>query len=173
MVVSLDHAKVDNVLEEDGDSNLFDDSSSFKSTKDVLVSICRDFMQSKRRFVGYLSRRGISVSYDQGAVDEVVDEPAPLPTAASVPYKVSELRLAHIKARGRLGLARVRATSLCQSAAFFKVAKRIADAIDAGKIKMRPNLNFSEVAKQERLWSFFLWCMQLPGYVLDWKAFSA
>jgi hypothetical protein len=173
LVVFLDHAKVDNVLNEDGDPNLFDDSSSFKSTKDVLVSICHDFMQMKRRFVGYLSRLGISVSYHQGAVDEVVDEPAPLPTAASVPYNVSDLRLEHIKARGRLGLARVRAASLCQSAAFFKVAKRIADAIDAGKIKMRPNINFNDVAKQERLWSFFLWCMDLPGYVLDSKAFSA
>jgi abnormal spindle-like microcephaly-associated protein len=69
LVIFLDRAKVANVLEEA--PNLFEHSASIKSTRDVLLSICRDFLQSQGDFVKHLSRIGIPVSYRQEAVDEL------------------------------------------------------------------------------------------------------
>jgi hypothetical protein len=77
LVVFLHHAKAANVLKEDGDPNLFEDSLSFQSSNDILECIYCSFVQPQEGgFVAFLSHMGISVPNQQVAVDEVVDEPA-------------------------------------------------------------------------------------------------
>lgn len=69
LIMFLDGAKQANIL--DKVPNLFVKGSLFKSTRDVLLSLCRDFLQSEGDFVKHLSRIGIQVLYKQDPVDEL------------------------------------------------------------------------------------------------------
>jgi hypothetical protein len=71
-------------------------------------------------------------------------------TPAEVPYTVSEARLQHIPAGGHLTKASVRAASSISFATLCNAA------IDGGKIGMRPNDDFNNVANQEHLWSLLM-----------------
>jgi hypothetical protein len=56
LVVFLRQDRVANVLEEDDDPNLFEDSLSFHSSKHVLQSVYYNFVQQQQGgFIGYLS----------------------------------------------------------------------------------------------------------------------
>lgn len=69
LIVFLDRAKVANVL--DRVPMLFSKTSKVKSSRDVLVRLCRDFLSSEGDIIKHLSRIGITVSYKQTAIDEV------------------------------------------------------------------------------------------------------
>ena len=69
LILFLDRAKTSNIL--DQAPNLFTSSSTIKSTKDVLLFICRNFLKAEGDFTKHLSRLGIKVQYQQEAVDEI------------------------------------------------------------------------------------------------------
>jgi abnormal spindle-like microcephaly-associated protein len=69
LIVFLDRAKTANVL--DDSRNLFDHSAPIKSTRNVLLSVSQDFLQSRSSLVNDLSRIGIAVLYEQTAADEL------------------------------------------------------------------------------------------------------
>jgi abnormal spindle-like microcephaly-associated protein len=69
LILFLDRAKMANVLEKA--PNLFTRSSAVKSTRDVLLAFCRDFLKAEGDFVKHLSRVGLQVFYKQEAVDEL------------------------------------------------------------------------------------------------------
>lgn len=69
LILFLDRAKEANIL--DKVPMLFSKSSKVKSTREVLIRLCRDFLSSEGDIVKHLSRIGITVSYKQTAVDEV------------------------------------------------------------------------------------------------------
>jgi abnormal spindle-like microcephaly-associated protein len=69
LVFFLDRAKASNVLE--NVPRLFTISSNVKSTRDVLVTICRDCLSAEGDIVKHLSRIGLKISYIQDPVDEV------------------------------------------------------------------------------------------------------
>jgi abnormal spindle-like microcephaly-associated protein len=50
---------------------LFSKQSEFKSTREILLSFCRDFLRSQGDFVKHLSRKGIHVYYKQDPVTEL------------------------------------------------------------------------------------------------------
>lgn len=65
----LDRAKENNLL--DKAPRLFAKTASVKSTREVLLTFCRDFLSSEGDFVKHLSRMGIQVHYKQEPVDEL------------------------------------------------------------------------------------------------------
>lgn len=65
----LDRAKEDNVLSRV--PHLFVKDAPVKSTKDVLLSFCRDFLSAEGNFVKHLSRMGLKVFYVQLPIDEL------------------------------------------------------------------------------------------------------
>lgn len=69
LIVFLDRAKVANVL--DQAPNLFTHASVVKSTRDVLLAFCRDFLKAEGDFVKHLTRVGLQVFYKQEAVNEL------------------------------------------------------------------------------------------------------
>lgn len=69
LIVFLDRAKEANIL--DRVPMLFSKASKVKSTRDVLIRLCRDFLSAEGDIVKHLSRIGITVSYKQTAIDEV------------------------------------------------------------------------------------------------------
>ena len=69
LVFFLDRAKASNVLE--NVPRLFTISSSVKSTRDVLITICRDCLSAEGDIVKHFSRIGLKISYVQDPVDEV------------------------------------------------------------------------------------------------------
>ena len=69
LVFFLDRAKTANVL--DKIPRLFTVSSEVKSSRDVLVTICRECLSSEGDVVKHLSRIGLKISYVQDPVDEV------------------------------------------------------------------------------------------------------
>lgn len=69
LFVFLDRAKTANVLEKA--PNLFTRDSTVKSTRDVLLAFCRDFLKAEGDFVKHLSRVGLQVFYKQDSVDEL------------------------------------------------------------------------------------------------------
>lgn len=69
LVFFLDRAKASNVLE--NVPRLFTVSSNVKSTRDVLVTICRECLSSEGDIVKHLSRIGLKISYIQDPIDEV------------------------------------------------------------------------------------------------------
>jgi abnormal spindle-like microcephaly-associated protein len=69
LVFFLDYAKTANIL--DKVPRLFTVSSEVKSTRDVLVAICRECLFAEGDIVKHLSRIGLKVSYVQDPVDEV------------------------------------------------------------------------------------------------------
>jgi abnormal spindle-like microcephaly-associated protein len=69
LVFFLDHAKSANIL--DKVPRLFTVSSAVKSTRDVLVAICRECLSAEGDIIKHLSRIGLEISYVQDPVDEV------------------------------------------------------------------------------------------------------
>lgn len=69
LVVFLDKAKVASIL--DRVPRLFAKESKVKSTKDVLASLCRDFLSSEGDITKHLSRIGVTVGYKQEPIDEL------------------------------------------------------------------------------------------------------
>lgn len=65
----LDRAKEANLLEKA--TRLFTNKAPAKSTRDVLLAFCRDFLKSEGDFVRHLARIGVSVTYRQEPVDEL------------------------------------------------------------------------------------------------------
>lgn len=65
----LDRAKIANVLEKA--PTLFTRTSVVKSTRDVLLAFCRDFLKAEGDFVKHLSRVGLHVFFKQEAVNEL------------------------------------------------------------------------------------------------------
>lgn len=68
LILFLDRAKGANIL--DKVPMLFSKTSKVKSTREVLIRLCRDFLSSEGDIVKHLSRIGITVSYKQTAIDE-------------------------------------------------------------------------------------------------------
>ena len=69
LIFYLDRAKESNIL--DKVPRLFTKSSTVKSSSQVLLALCRDFLSSEGNFIKHLSRIGLSVSYKQDRLDEV------------------------------------------------------------------------------------------------------
>jgi len=69
LIVFLDRAKEANIL--DRVPMLFSKASKVKSTREVLIRLCRDFLSAEGDIVKHLSRMGITVTYKQTAIDEV------------------------------------------------------------------------------------------------------
>ena len=69
LIVFLDKAKMASVL--DRVPRLFTKESKVKSTRDVLVSFCRDFLSSEGDIIKHLSRIGLKVVYTQEPIDEL------------------------------------------------------------------------------------------------------
>jgi len=69
LVFFLDRAKASNVLE--NVPRLFTISSNVKSTRDVLITICRECLSAEGDIVKHLSRIGLKISYIQDPIDEV------------------------------------------------------------------------------------------------------
>ena len=69
LILFLDRAKMANLL--DQAPNLFTSTSTVKSTREVLLYICRNFLKAEGDFTKHLSRLGIKVHYQQEAVDEL------------------------------------------------------------------------------------------------------
>lgn len=69
LVLFLDHAKAANIL--DRAPRLFTKRSEVKSSKAVLLAVCRDMLASEGDFIKHLFRIGIEVSYVQDPIDEL------------------------------------------------------------------------------------------------------
>ena len=69
LILFLDRAKMANCLEKT--PMLFHTTAKVKSTRDVLLAFCRDFLKSEGDFVKHLSRVGLKVFYKQESVDEL------------------------------------------------------------------------------------------------------
>ena len=69
IIFFLDRAKRANLLEHT--PMLFSRSSTAKSTKEVLLTFCREFLRAEGNFVKHLSRVGLKVFAEQGAMDEL------------------------------------------------------------------------------------------------------
>jgi abnormal spindle-like microcephaly-associated protein len=69
LVFFLDLAKSENIL--DKVPRLFSVSSEVKSSRDVLIAICRACLSAEGDIVKHLSRIGLNVAYKQDPVDEV------------------------------------------------------------------------------------------------------
>jgi abnormal spindle-like microcephaly-associated protein len=69
LIMFLDNAKRIDIL--DKVPNLFIKDSEVKSTREVLLVLCRDFLQAEGDFVKHLARLGLRVFYKQESVDEL------------------------------------------------------------------------------------------------------
>lgn len=69
LVLFLDIAKRNNILEKV--PNLFQKDADVKSTRGVLLALCRDFLQAEGDFVKHLVRLGLEVVYKQEPLDEL------------------------------------------------------------------------------------------------------
>ena len=69
LIVFLDKAKMACIL--DRVPRLFAREAKVKSTKEVLASLCRDFLSSEGDVTKHLSRIGVSVNYKQEPIDEL------------------------------------------------------------------------------------------------------
>jgi abnormal spindle-like microcephaly-associated protein len=69
LVAFLDKAKMASVL--DRVPRLFIKEAKVKSTRDVLVSLCRDFLSAEGDIIKHLSRIGLKVAYKQEPIDEL------------------------------------------------------------------------------------------------------
>ena len=69
LFVFLDKAKRQNILEKS--SRLFMNDSKVKSSQDVLLTFCREFMAAEGNLVKHLARVGMKVTYVQKTVDEI------------------------------------------------------------------------------------------------------
>jgi CAMSAP CH domain len=64
----LDAAKQAELIE---NVTLFRRDSSIKSSKNVLLSFCRDFLSSEGNFLKHLAKVGLSVSFEQDRIEEI------------------------------------------------------------------------------------------------------
>ena len=69
LILFLDRAKEANIL--DRVPMLFSKDSKVKSTREVLIRLCRDFLSSEGDIIKHLSRIGITVTYKQAPIDEI------------------------------------------------------------------------------------------------------
>lgn len=69
LIIFLDRAKLANVVERV--PNLFAKGASVKSSREVIVALCRDFLSAEGDIIKHLSRIGLKVSYKQEHVDEI------------------------------------------------------------------------------------------------------
>ena len=69
LIIFLDRAKEANIL--DKVPRLFVKNARVKSTRDVLISLCRDFLSAEGDIIKHLSRIGLTVSYKQTPIDEI------------------------------------------------------------------------------------------------------
>lgn len=69
LIIFLDEAKKENVL--DKVPRLFAKDSEVKSSREVLLALCRACLSSEGDFIKHLSRIGLKVSYKQDPVDEL------------------------------------------------------------------------------------------------------
>ena len=65
----LDRAKMANIL--DKSPRLFTKAAPVKSSRDVLISFCRDFLASEGDITKHLRRVGLKVAYNQDPIDEI------------------------------------------------------------------------------------------------------
>jgi abnormal spindle-like microcephaly-associated protein len=65
----LDRAKDTNILTKA--PKLFEDHALVKSSRDVLLSFCRDFLCGEGNFLKHLARLGLKVAYIQNPIDEL------------------------------------------------------------------------------------------------------
>lgn len=63
----LDRTKTASIL----DDSLFKTNSTFKSSKEVLLRFCRDFLKAEGNFIKHLSRVGLKVQFEQSSIDEL------------------------------------------------------------------------------------------------------
>ncbi len=69
LILFLDRAKEAKIL--DKVPMLFSKTSKVKSSREVLIQLCRDFLSSEGDIIKHLSRIGIKVTYKQSAIDEL------------------------------------------------------------------------------------------------------
>jgi hypothetical protein len=69
LIIYLDRAKEANII--DKVPRMFTKTSSVKSSRSVLLALCRDILSAEGDFTKHLSRIGLVVSYKQEPVDEV------------------------------------------------------------------------------------------------------
>ena len=68
LVVFLDHAKINNILPKG--PCLFTKNGMAKSSRDILVILCRDYMGGEGDIVKHLIHIGVSITYEQKFIDE-------------------------------------------------------------------------------------------------------
>ena len=68
LILFLDHAKAENILDV---PRLFAKSSDAKSSREVLLALCRNFLSAEGDFIKHLARIGLHVSYVQDPIDEL------------------------------------------------------------------------------------------------------
>ena len=69
LIFFLDRAKAANVLEQS--PRLFTNSAPVKSSREVLISFCRDFLAAEGDITKHLGRVGLKVTYKQDPIDEI------------------------------------------------------------------------------------------------------
>lgn len=69
LIFFLDQAKMSNVL--DKVPRLFAKGAAVKSSRELLLTFCRECLSSEGDFIKHLSRMGLTVSYKQDPVDEL------------------------------------------------------------------------------------------------------
>eukprot|EP00934_Nitzschia_sp_Nitz4_P008780 Nitzschia sp. Nitz4//scaffold206_size41850//5431//13286//NITZ4_007417-RA/size41850-processed-gene-0.40-mRNA-1//1//CDS//3329541550//8770//frame0 len=69
LILFLDHAKSANIL--DKVPRLFAKGSDVKSSKAVLLALCRGFLSAEGDFIKHMSRIGLTVQYVQDPIDEL------------------------------------------------------------------------------------------------------
>ena len=69
LIVFLDKARLANIFERS--PRLFAKDAAVKSSREVFVSLCRDFLSAEGDVMRHLTRLGLKVSYQQDAVDEL------------------------------------------------------------------------------------------------------
>ena len=69
LIFFLDRAKAANILEQS--PRLFTNAAPVKSSREVLISFCRDFLAAEGDITKHLGRVGLKVTYKQDPIDEI------------------------------------------------------------------------------------------------------
>jgi abnormal spindle-like microcephaly-associated protein len=69
LIIFLDRAREVNIL--DRLPMLFVKTAKVKSTSEVLITLCRDFLSAEGNIIKHLSRIGLTVSHKQSPIDEI------------------------------------------------------------------------------------------------------
>lgn len=122
IIFFLDRAKVANVL--DKVPRLFGKGAAVKSSKAVLLAVCRDFLSSEGDFIKHLSRIGLTVSYTQEAVDELDYRVSNIATDLRDGVRLTKMAeiLTEVPMKSLLSVLRVPAVSRLQKLHNVKVA---------------------------------------------------